>query len=49
MPHRGKTNEPAFVKHVAEEVARLRGVAFEEIARATTGNFFRLFRGAQPA
>jgi len=49
VPHRGKTNEPAFVKHVAEEVARLRGVAFEEIARATTANFFALFRGARPA
>ena len=49
VPHRGKTNEPSFVKHVAEEVARLRGVAFDEIAGATTAKFFRLFRGAQPA
>jgi TatD DNase family protein len=49
VPHRGKTNEPAFVKHVAEEVARLRGIAFEEVARATTANFFRLFRHARPA
>ena len=49
VPHRGKTNEPAFVKHVADEVARLRGVPFEDIARATTANFFRLFRDAQPA
>jgi TatD DNase family protein len=49
VPHRGKTNEPAFVKHVAEEVARLRGIAFEEVARATTDNFFRLFRDARPA
>ena len=49
VPHRGKTNEPAFVRHVAEEVARLRGVAFEDIARATTENFFRLFRHARPA
>jgi TatD DNase family protein len=49
VPHRGKTNEPAFVKHVAEEIARLRGIAFEEVAAATTTNFFRLFRGAQPA
>ena len=49
VPHRGKTNEPAFVKHVAGEVARLRGIDFEEVARATTRNFFRLFRDAQPA
>jgi TatD DNase family protein len=49
VPHRGKTNEPAFVRHVAEEVARLREVAFEDIALATTENFFRLFRHARPA
>jgi TatD DNase family protein len=49
VPHRGKTNEPAFVRHVAEEVARLRGVAVGEVARATTANFFRLFRDAHPA
>ena len=44
VPHRGKVNQPALVKHVAEEVARLRGQSFEEIARATSDNFFRLFR-----
>ena len=49
VPHRGKSNQPAFVRHVAEEVARLRGVDFEEIARATTENFFRLFRHARQA
>ncbi len=43
VPHRGKTNRPALVRHVAEEVARLRGIAFEDLAEATTGNFFRLF------
>jgi len=47
VPHRGKPNQPAFVKHVAEEVARLRGIAFEEVAQATTRNFFSLFRGAR--
>ncbi|HSS27136.1 MAG TPA: TatD family hydrolase, partial [Usitatibacter sp.] len=47
VPHRGKPNQPAFVKHVAEEVARLRGIAFEEVAEATTRNFFALFRGAR--
>ena len=49
VPHRGKTNEPAFVKHVAQEVARLREVPFEDVSRATTQNFFRLFRGALPS
>ena len=43
VPHRGKRNEPAFVKHVAEEIARLRDVPIETIARATSANFFRLF------
>jgi len=49
VPHRGKSNQPAFVKHVAEEVAALRGIAFDDVARATTENFFRLFRHARPA
>jgi TatD DNase family protein len=49
VPHRGKPNQPAFVRHVAEEVARLRGIAFEEVARRTTENFFRLFAHARPA
>ena len=49
VPHRGQSNQPAYVKHVAEEIARLRGIAFEEVAAATTGNFFRLFRHARPA
>ena len=48
VPHRGKPNQPAFVKHVAEELARLRGIPFEAVARATTDNFFRLFRDARP-
>jgi TatD DNase family protein len=44
VPFRGKTNQPALVRYVAEEVARLRGISLEQLARATTGNFFRLFR-----
>jgi len=44
VPHRGKTNEPAWVRHVAEEIARLRGISLEAVAEATTGNFFRLFK-----
>lgn len=46
VPHRGRTNEPAWVVHVAEEIARLRGETLERIAEATTDNFFRLFRHA---
>lgn len=43
VPHRGKTNQPAFVKHVAEEIARLRGITAEEVGTATSQNFKRLF------
>lgn len=43
VPHRGKTNEPAWVRHVAEEIARLRGIPLEAVAEATSANFFRLF------
>ena len=49
VPHRGKPNQPAFVKHVAEEVAKLRGIPFDEVATATTRNFFGLFRHARAA
>ena len=44
VPFRGKTNRPAWVRYVAEEIARLRGVSCDDIARATSDNFFRLFR-----
>lgn len=44
IPHRGKPNEPAFVMHVAEFVAQLRGIHFETVAEQTTNNFFNLFR-----
>jgi TatD DNase family protein len=46
VPHRGKSNEPAFVRHVAEFVADLRGVPFAKLADRTTRNFFDLFRTA---
>lgn len=49
VPYRGKTNEPAFVKHIAEYVAELRGVSYEAVAEATSENFFRLFRHADRA
>jgi TatD DNase family protein len=46
VPYRGKPNEPAYVHYVAEEIARLRGISLEEISKATTDNFFRLFKHA---
>jgi len=46
VPFRGKLNEPAFVRHVAEEIARLREIPIAELEQLTTGNFFRLFRHA---
>ncbi len=46
VPFRGKLNQPAYVRQVAEEIARLRGVPLEDIARATTENFHRLFHTA---
>lgn len=46
VPYRGKTNQPAFVLHVAEEIARLRGMSLDALAAATTDNFFRLFAQA---
>jgi TatD DNase family protein len=46
VPFRGKQNQPAYVRHVAEEVAALRGISVETLAQATTDNFFRLFAKA---
>lgn len=42
-PYRGKLNQPAYVKHVAEEIATLRGIPLAEVGRATSDNFRRLF------
>ncbi|PTR16361.1 TatD DNase family protein [Nitrosospira sp. Nsp2] len=47
VPHRGKTNQPAFVRYVAEEIATLRGIAVHEVAEATSTNFFNLFKAAK--
>ncbi len=43
VPYRGKLNQPGYVRYVAEEIAKLRGIPCEEVASATTENFFRLF------
>ena len=47
VPFRGKVNEPAYVVHVAQEVARLKEIPVEQVARTTTDNFFQLFRDAR--
>ncbi|MDH5553153.1 MAG: TatD family hydrolase [Nitrosomonas sp.] len=46
VPHRGKMNQPAYVRHVAEEIAKLRGITVDEVATATSHNFFNLFKAA---
>ena len=46
IPFRGKTNQPAYVKHVAEEVANLRNITLEALTQASTSNFFNLFKKA---
>ncbi len=43
-PYRGKTNEPSYVVHTAATLAKVKGVSPQELASATTDNFFRLFR-----
>lgn len=48
IPFRGKTNQPAYVRHVAEEVARLRDEPLQQFMDTTTANFFKLFKYAQP-
>jgi len=42
-PHRGERNEPAYVKYVAERVAEIKGLSFNEVARQTTKNARELF------
>ena len=44
VPHRGKTNEPAYVRFVAEELARIKGVPLETVAAKTSANFRSLFK-----
>jgi TatD DNase family protein len=43
VPHRGRRNEPAYVRHVAETVAELRGVSLDALARSTSANAARVF------
>ena len=46
MPLRGKRNEPSHVVHTAATLAAVKGVTADEIAAATTDNFYRLFSRA---
>ncbi len=46
VPFRGKQNQPAWVRHVAESIADLRGISVNQIADASTANFFKLFHRA---
>lgn len=47
VPFRGRTNEPSYVRHVAEFIATLRNEPLERVARQTTDNFFNLFEMAR--
>jgi TatD DNase family protein len=49
IPFRGKRNEPAYVAHTAARVAEVKGMAYADLAAATTANFFRLFAKAAEA
>ena len=44
VPHRGKSNEPAFIRHTAEAAAALFGVDFEALSAASTRNARRFYR-----
>jgi TatD DNase family protein len=48
VPNRGKLNEPANVKYVAEKIAELKGLSVEKVAEITTNNFFKLFTKCKP-
>jgi TatD DNase family protein len=49
VPFRGKTNQPAYVKYVAQEIANLRGISLDAVTQTTTQNFFTLFKHASKA
>ena len=44
VPYRGKENEPAYVKYVAQEIANLRNISYEEVAETTTNNAKKLLK-----
>jgi len=44
IPHRGKRNEPAYVKETARKIGELRGLSMEEVGERTAGNFYKFFK-----
>lgn len=48
VPYRGKTNTPAYVPHVAAQLAQIKGLSVEEVAHATSRNFETLFTAVNP-
>ncbi|MCP4438051.1 MAG: TatD family hydrolase [Aureispira sp.] len=48
-PYRGKRNESAYIKIIAERLAKVKGISLEEVAKATTANAFELFGIKTPA
>ena len=44
VPHRGKRNEPMYVRYIGEKIGELKGVSFEKVAEQTTKNAQELFR-----
>lgn len=48
VPHRGKANYPIYVRHVAEQIAELRGTSFGKVSDESAGNFYALFQGSSP-
>lgn len=46
VPHRGKSNQPAYTYYVAEKISELRKITIEQVAEASTNNFFNLFSTA---
>lgn len=49
VPFRGKPNQPAYVRYVAETLAVVHGISLGRVAQETTDNFFRLFQKAKPS
>jgi len=47
VPNRGKTNEPSYVRYVADRIAELKSLSVEDVAEQTTDNFYRLFSKAK--
>jgi len=43
VPYRGEQNQPAYIKYVAEEIAKIKGITFEEVDKVTTQNAIRVF------